>query len=121
MDIGFEKPDELELYERVGNRIKRAMSEMITVNCLAQKLKDDGIFQFTHTARRFVIDVRNGYLEFLIKPNAKRKNAKTEANLEKLAYLFSVVGINPDDYIVEIIKNTNPHFCYPLKKDFKLY
>ncbi len=117
MEISYKKPLEIELYERVGNRIKEVMSERLTINYLAQRLKDNSIFQSYNTARKFVIDMRNGYIGFLIKPNIKGDNAKTKVNLEKLAHLFSILGMDPNDDAVEIIRDTNPSFIYPLKKD----
>jgi len=118
MEFSYKLPIEFELYKKAGEAIKEIMrTNSLTVGGLAQRLKDEGVFQSYNTAKRFVIDTRNGYFGLLI-GNAVRKNElKIKDNLEKLAILFSIVGIGPNDEAVEIIKNANPNFSYPLKKD----
>ena len=115
MDFLYKKSVEFEQYEKVGNKIKDIMrARGLAVNSLAQRLKDENVFQYRSTARKFVIDIRNGYMNFWIGEDKSRERIR---NLEKLSYLFSFLNINVDDDIVEIIRKANPGFSYILKRD----
>ena len=110
MDFAYKLPVEFELYKKAGDAIKEAMqTNSLTVGSLARRLKEDGIFQSYGTAKRFVIDVRNGYFNFIIgnKPDLRK------TSLERIAYLFSSVGVAPDNEIIGIFRGLNSDFIYP--------
>ena len=114
MDFAYKMPLELESYEAVGDRLKGIMhGEGLTVKNMAQRLKEENVFQSYNTARRFVVDMRNGYMNFWIKSNNGEINRR---NLEKLSNFFSMLEINADDSIIGTIKNFNHDFSYPLRQ-----
>ena len=110
MEISYKIPVEIELYEKVGSGIKEAMKgKKLSVKKLSQRLRDEGVFGSYATARRFVIDARNGYFNFVI----SNKSDLRKISLERIAYLFSAVEIVPDNEIIGIFKGLNPDFVYP--------
>ncbi|MEK6844478.1 MAG: hypothetical protein AABX83_03570 [Nanoarchaeota archaeon] len=118
MNFGYKPPVELELYEKVGDRVKELMhTKGFTVRSLAQKLKDESVFQSYSTAKRFIMDIRNGYINLLIGNYIGRSKSKLDSNLERIAYIFSTVGIGSEEEAIRIVKNKNPGFVYPLKQD----
>ena len=45
------------------------------------------------------------------------KKSKLDSNLERIAYIFSAIGIGSDEEAIRIVRNKNPGFVYPLKQD----
>ena len=118
MNFEYKPPVELELYEKVGDRVKELMhANGFTVHSLAQKLKDESVFQSYSTAKKFLSDVRSGYINLLIGTYIGRNKSKLDSNLERIAYIFSAIGIGSDEDAIKIVRNKNPGFIYPLKQD----
>jgi len=103
------------VYDAIGQRVIQGMKNSgLTCEGLAKKMAEEGFVGTQRRASSFIADIRRGGVGGLIIPSSK--NYTVHKYLERLAYIFSEVGIQEEEDAVQIIKKDNPDFEYPIAR-----